>query len=123
MHAFVQVPADIDAILQKGCVNCHTNQTQWPWYARFAPISWLANQDVARGREVFNMSEWGTRYGAKPAIGATMLISGCSSMKSGRMPLPQYRLMHADAKLSAPELERYCDWAKAEARGLVRRKR
>lgn len=123
MHAFVQVPSDVEAILQKGCVNCHTNQTAWPWYARFAPVSWLANQDVARGREVFNMSEWGKRYSAKPAVGATMLVSGCASMQAGRMPLPQYRLMHPDAKLSPPELERFCGWAKTEARALVRRKR
>jgi hypothetical protein len=122
MTAFVNVPPHMEALLRKGCVNCHTNQTEWPWYARFAPLSWLVNEDVRKARAVFNMSEWGERYGKKPAIGATMLVSGCASMKSGRMPMPQYRLMHPDAKLSPAEVDQYCDWAKTESRRLIRRR-
>ena len=60
---------------------------------------------------------------AKPALGANMLVSGCASMRSGGMPLPQYRLMHPDAKLSPRELDRSCDWAKTEALALTRRQR
>lgn len=122
-HAFIQVPGEIDALLHRACVNCHSNQTDYPWYARIAPVSWIANQDVARGREVFNLSEWGTRYGQKPAIAATLLVSGCSSMKTGRMPKPQYKIMHPEAQLAPAELELYCGWAKQEARALLKRAR
>lgn len=122
-HAHVTVPANIDSLMNRACVNCHSNQTHYPWYARVAPVSWLANHDVARGREVFNVSEWRTRYGKKPAIAATLLVSACSSMQTGRMPKPQYKIMHPEAELSPAELETFCGWAKQESRSLMKRRR
>jgi hypothetical protein len=40
----------------RACMDCHSNETQWPWYAHIAPASWLVYYDVMRGREVLNLS-------------------------------------------------------------------
>ena len=43
----------------RACFDCHSNDTVWPWYTDVAPISWLAQADIASGRESLNFSEWG----------------------------------------------------------------
>src|SRR6266851_5041950 len=48
----------VNAILERACVDCHSNQTKWPWYSRIAPISWLMVRHVNEGRKKLNLSEW-----------------------------------------------------------------
>ena len=40
------------------CFQCHSNETQWPWYSHIAPASWLIAFDVQNGRSQFNFSDW-----------------------------------------------------------------
>jgi mono/diheme cytochrome c family protein len=42
----------------RACFDCHSNQTVWPWYSNIAPISWLIERDVKKGRRELNFSEW-----------------------------------------------------------------
>ena len=42
----------------RACFDCHSNQTIWPWYSNIAPISWLIQRDVKKGRRELNFSEW-----------------------------------------------------------------
>ena len=46
-------------LFERACKDCHSNQTEWPWYSSVAPISWLVQSDVEEGRSHFNVSEWG----------------------------------------------------------------
>ncbi|HEY5650870.1 MAG TPA: heme-binding domain-containing protein, partial [Acidimicrobiia bacterium] len=40
------------------CFDCHSNETEWPWYSNIAPVSWALQRDVDEGREELNFSEW-----------------------------------------------------------------
>ena len=51
-------PPEVQAILQRSCMDCHTNETKWPFWARIAPGSWLMARDVHNGRSHLNFSEW-----------------------------------------------------------------
>ena len=31
------------AYAKRACFDCHSNETQWPWYAYLAPLSWRRN--------------------------------------------------------------------------------
>jgi mono/diheme cytochrome c family protein len=42
----------------KACFDCHSNETQWPWYSNVAPISWYVQNHVEEGRDELNFSEW-----------------------------------------------------------------
>src|SRR5688572_5266446 len=55
----VAVPADVKAILDRSCRDCHSNQTRWPFYAYIAPLSWDIIEHVNHAREELNFSEWG----------------------------------------------------------------
>src|ERR1700676_4811495 len=54
----VHVPEDAFAALIRSCGDCHSNQTQWPWYARIAPLSWVITDDVNEGRRHMNFEDW-----------------------------------------------------------------
>ncbi len=91
----------------RSCFDCHSNQTVWPWYSNVAPLSWLIQSDVDRGRRTLNFSEWnrpqrggeegGGREGGEGGGGMARQI------ESGRMPQWYYILLHPSAGLSAQE--------------------
>jgi hypothetical protein len=35
-------------LADRACFDCHSNETEWPWYAGVAPVSWLVYRDVSR---------------------------------------------------------------------------
>lgn len=49
-------PPEVQAFLDRSCMDCHSNETRWPWYAYVASGSWLLAYDVAEGREQLNLS-------------------------------------------------------------------
>lgn len=87
------------ALFQRACADCHSNETIWPWYSYVAPISWLVARDVYAGRSRFNISDLNTstpRYSRMASeIGRTVL--------SGRMPMSIYLTMHPSARLTPQE--------------------
>jgi uncharacterized membrane protein len=54
IYATDAVPESVRTVLQSSCQNCHSNETQWPWYSHIAPASWLVTHDVNRGRREMN---------------------------------------------------------------------
>jgi len=51
-------PADVHAVFEHSCKDCHSNDTRWLWYSVVGPVSWLIAHDVNRGRGKLNFSEW-----------------------------------------------------------------
>lgn len=54
-----EVPLAVSAILKTSCYDCHSNETQYPWYSSVAPISWWLSEHIRHGRGELNFSEWG----------------------------------------------------------------
>ena len=107
----VAVPADVKTLLDRGCWNCHSNQTVWPAYSYVAPVSWNVISHVNDGRGSLNFSEWPEG----PEEAADLLDAVCDEVKKGTMPMPQYTWLHPEAKLTDAERKRLCDWANAAA--------
>ncbi len=78
------------------CYDCHSNETEWPWYASVAPMSWLVQRDVDGGRAVLNFSEWDLD---QDEDGDDM----GEAVADGSMPPRNYVLLHAGARLSDEE--------------------
>lgn len=110
MFASGNVPADVHAILQRSCNDCHSNAVVWPWYSEISPISWLVAEDVKDGRKELNLSTWGTYT---PRRQAHKLEEICDQVQEGEMPLKEYLYLHGNAKLSAAEKQRLCEWTSA----------
>ena len=93
----LSAPPELQAVLDRACMDCHSHATKWPWYAYVAPVSWLVVYDAHEGREHLNLSTWGERSEKKRAKQAHEMWE---EVEEGEMPLPPYLWLHPGAKLS-----------------------
>ena len=110
------VPAAVMSILRRGCFDCHSNETRWPWYSAFPVVSWLVGHDVTEGRGQMNFSRW-SQYNRFER--ADLLDKACEKATKRDMPLWQYRLLHRESRLGEADIAALCAWARAEATRLV----
>ena len=104
-----QVPTSVRPVLERACLDCHSNETKWPWYNRVPLVSWLIQRDVNKGREHLNFSTWA---GDSPRLVTSNEIQEiCDAVSEGVMPPGRYRLMHPEARLSEADKETFCTWA------------
>jgi hypothetical protein len=91
-------PPEVEAVMRRACLDCHSNETRWPLYARFAPGSWLMARDVNKGRSHLNFSEW-TEVDDEER--QTDRENAWEKVEAGEMP-PWFYVypMHLDARLS-----------------------
>jgi hypothetical protein len=82
-------------LASRACFDCHSNETQWPWYSNVAPISWMVTRHIAEGREALNFSEWQRTYEEAD--------EAAESVTEGEMPLTSYLLAHPSARLTPEE--------------------
>ena len=97
---------EVDAIVERSCRDCHTANTQWPWYSRVAPVSWMVARDVRRGRAKLDFTDWNAHRHSK-----NERMEICDAVSNGSMPMRAYALVHRDARLSSLDVHRICDWA------------
>jgi hypothetical protein len=112
----LQAPQPAASILQRSCIDCHSNRTVWPWYAQVAPVSWLLADDVNDGRKEMNFSEWTT---FTPRRQANKLKQVCEQVEEHEMPLWFYLPLHPKAKLTDADRKVLCDWARGERAKII----
>jgi hypothetical protein len=115
LEAKLNVPQDIDELLDRACNDCHSNETRWPWYSHVAPTMWLLGRDVREGRAHWNRSRWDFTS----EEGADVLDEMCEEVKEGAMPLPVYLWLHREARLSDADIRRLCEWTSQAANQLL----
>ncbi len=106
----INAPDSVLSIIRKSCYDCHSNETQWPWYGYVAPVSWLLAHDVHEGRGKLNFSTWSEFSDLKQSV---LLLNIREQTSEGKMPLPGYSLLHRDAKLGAAALETLRRWTES----------
>jgi cytochrome c551/c552 len=96
--------AQTRTLAQRACFDCHSNETDWGWYTRIAPSSYLVLFDVIRGRGHLNFSEWNsTAQSGEGRERRNSLREVDEQVNSGAMPPWYYLLLHPQANLSAAE--------------------
>ncbi len=103
----INAPEQVKTILKKACYDCHSNETNWAWYTKVAPVSFLTANDVKEGREHVNFSEWDKVRGKESKIKEEIW----EEVRDEKMPPWQYRIMHSEAKLSDEEKNILRNWA------------
>lgn len=91
--------AQTEALARRACMDCHSNETKWPWYAYVAPVSWLVTHDVEEGRRELNLSQLGTN--ANQVSRMSQRIQ--RAIQNGQMPKSVYLPTHPEARLTAEE--------------------
>jgi hypothetical protein len=114
-----EVPLEVGEIFGRACQDCHSNQTEWPWYAHVPPMSMLIAKDVEDGRAFMNLSSWQS-YSKGRKLG--YLASMASAATTGQMPPRRYTMIHGDARLSDSDRQKIANWATEEMRRVVKEK-
>jgi hypothetical protein len=102
------VPQDVLNILKTACYDCHSNNTNYPWYSKVQPLGWLLANHIKEGKAELNFNEFGS-YSMRRQTSKLNAIA--NSIKDGSMPLGSYILLHKNARLSDEENASLIDWA------------
>ncbi|HLX05232.1 MAG TPA: heme-binding domain-containing protein [Candidatus Binatus sp.] len=109
VQADLSAPPVVKEALERGCYDCHSNQTRWPWYSAVAPFSWWIHHDVEEGRRRLNFSSW-TDYTSDPGTEDQKLDEVTRLIASGAMPPWYYLAMHPQARLTSGERIAIARW-------------
>jgi len=90
-------PGEAASLLKVACYDCHSHQTEHPWYTNIAPVSWWIGYHIEEGRERLNFSIWGA-YESGDQL--AFLHECAEKVEEGQMPLPSYTWIHGTAKLT-----------------------
>ena len=112
------LPDSVTNILKKSCYDCHSNNTQYPWYSSFQPVSGWLNHHIEEGKAEVNFDEFATY---KIGRQYRKLLEIKEQLEKDEMPLSSYTLIHKDAKLNEVEKKLLIDWAES-ARSMMRAK-
>jgi hypothetical protein len=105
-----QVPATIKNRLQVSCYDCHSNNTEYPWYNKVQPAAWYLEDHIQEGKDELNFNEW-AEYSDRRKN--SKLRSIISQIEEDKMPLDSYTLIHKDAILSDEDKRVIIDYMKA----------
>ena len=111
------VPRDVNHLLQVSCNDCHSNKTNYPWYANVQPVAWWLDHHVQDGKKHLNFSE----FTELPLFVQNHKLEEVIEMvDEHEMPLPSYTYLglHSEAKLTDEQRSKITDWAKAQMSNL-----
>ena len=109
------IPADVRTILEKACNDCHSNNTNYPWYSYIQPVDWWLTNHINDGKKELNFDEYTTRslrYQYHKMEEVEEMIN------EGEMPLDSYMWIHKNAKLTPAEKNKIISWATAVRKDL-----
>lgn len=101
------VPTEVTTILAKACNDCHSNKTEYPWYANIQPAAFWLNDHVVDGKRHLNFNEFNKYRIAKQY---KKLEECIDEVKDGEMPLESYTIIHKNAILTEAEKTTLTNW-------------
>lgn len=111
------IPEGVKQTLKMACDDCHSNKTEYPWYANIQPVAWFLNHHVTDGKRHLNFSNFTSR---PVAYQNHKFEETIEMIKEGEMPLPSYTWLglHSGAKLTDEQKQALINWAQANMDSL-----
>lgn len=94
------VSEEIKGKLQVSCYDCHSNNTQYPWYNKVQPVAWFLEGHIKKGKAELNFNEWDSYSNRRKT---SKLKSIISQIESDKMPLTSYTFIHSNAVFTNSE--------------------
>ncbi|UCF18466.1 MAG: heme-binding domain-containing protein [Gemmatimonadota bacterium] len=110
----IALPGEVASVVERACYNCHSHETDWPWYGYVAPVSWLVADHVHHAREHVNFSTW-NRYDAEERLEKIEEI--WEEVDEGAMPPWYYKPVHPEARLSDADRAAIRPWVEGQLQG------
>lgn len=108
-----ELPEEVNKILTVACNDCHSNRTEYPWYANVQPVAWWLNDHVVDGKKHLNFSDF-TQLPI--AVQNHKFEEVIEVIEENEMPLASYTYLglHKEANLNAEQKEALLNWAKSQ---------
>jgi hypothetical protein len=103
----ITIPDTVHILLKNACYDCHSNNTDYPWYSNVQPMGWLLAYHIKKAKNQLNFSEFGG-YSQRRQL--SKLDGIANSIKDDIMPLKSYKIMHKSAQLSGDEKSLLINW-------------
>ncbi len=117
--AAAKPPAEVRAILERSCFDCHSNGTKWPLYSHLPIIGDQMREHVANAKAQLNFSEWEALQSKGTEEVAGRIAGICETTLTHLMPLKSYLILHPRARLSEQETATLCDWSVKQQQKLL----
>ena len=108
-HA-VPLTDSIMGILKTACYDCHSNNTNYPWYSKITPVNWWLNNHINEGKRELNFSIF-SNYSYRRK--SKKLEEIAETVEKHQMPLDSYLWIHKEAELNDAQRKMIIDWAKS----------
>ncbi len=102
-----KMPENVKVIFQGSCYDCHSNNTEYPFYSNIQPFGWWMQFHVDEGKLELNFNEFATYPPDKQRKKLDEIVD---EVKKEKMPLPSYLVLHKGAKLSQDEKSATNNW-------------
>lgn len=95
-----------------GCVFCHTENPDLPFYASFPVAKQLIASHVEEGYKIFDIAPMMKAVAAGEAVNEVDLAKVEKCVQDGSMPLMSYYLAHWGSSLTSTKTDIVLDWVK-----------
>ena len=102
-----KVPKNIETALRTSCYDCHSDNTNYPWYSYIQPVRSFLEGHIKDGKKELNFNEFGN-YSSRKQRSKLDAIS--KQIKTNKMPLSSYTLIHGNAILTSTQKEDILNW-------------
>lgn len=104
------IPDDLHQTLIRKCYDCHSNNTNYPWYFNVQPIGWWLAAHVNEGKEHLDFSSF-RQYDKKKAD--HKLEELAEVVEDHSMPIKAYVLFHPDTEITEEDEQAINAWLKS----------
>jgi len=102
-------PEAVYTLLKDACYDCHSYESQYPWYTNVAPVSWWIKGHINKGRKKLNFNLWGD-YDQKSKT--HKIEENIAFISKGWMPIGTYKILHPEGRISDKQRKLLTDWFK-----------
>lgn len=105
-----KTPTETASLIRNACYDCHSNETEYPWYSSYAPFSWMIKKHIDNGRGNLNFSTWADYSEEKKMYKLDEIIE---EIEMHKMPIKSYANMHPKAQLTREQLQSIVDYSRS----------
>ena len=111
MLQVLNADAEIASMIKDACYDCHSHNTEYPWYAYIQPVGWWLDGHVEHGREELNFSTWSSLDADDQKHG---LKESAEKVEKKEMPLTPFLFTHPEARITEEQRAQIAEWMRSK---------
>jgi hypothetical protein len=105
-----EIPDSVNALLANACYDCHSNNTEYPWFTNIQPIGWILQSKIDEGKQHLNFSTFGDY---PDSIAVKVLDKLKEEVEHKEMPIDMYKWVNNSADLTDADRKMITTWAQS----------